>query len=138
MKKRIKEMVASCQVCQQQKYETLAPAGLLQPLPIPSWVWSDISMDFIVGLPPYRGKTVIWVIVDKLSKYGHFLALSHLFIAASVANLFMEHIFKLHGMPTSIIYDRDPLFMSAFSKAFCTLQGSSLCHSSRYHPQTNG
>lgn len=64
MKKDIRDMVASCQVCQQQKYKTLAPAGLLQPLPIPSWVWSDISMDFIVGLPPCRGKTVIWVIVE--------------------------------------------------------------------------
>lgn len=60
MKKNIKEFVSHCATCQQQKYETLAPAGLLQPLPIPPRVWTDISMDFIMGLPPCKGKSVIW------------------------------------------------------------------------------
>lgn len=78
MKKDINDMVANCPVCQQQKYETLAPASLIQPLPIPSRIWTDISMDFIVGLPHCRGKTVIWVIEDRLSTYAHFLALSSL------------------------------------------------------------
>lgn len=116
MKKDIREMVVNCQVCQQQKYETLAPTGLMQSLPIPSRIWTDISMDFIVGLPSCRGKTVIWVIVDRLSKYAHFLALSHPLTTASIANLFVEHIFKLHRMHASIICDRDPLFMNAFGK----------------------
>lgn len=92
-------MVASCQTCQQQKNETLAPGGLLQPLQIPSHVWSDISMDFNMALPPRKGKTVIWVVIDWLSKYGHFIALSHPFTAASVAILFVEHIFKLMVCP---------------------------------------
>lgn len=62
----IKERVASCATCQQNKYETLFPPRLSQPLPIPVKVWYEISMDFIVGLPPCKGKTVIWVAVDRL------------------------------------------------------------------------
>lgn len=138
MKKDIKEFVFNCVTCQQQKYETLALAGLLQPLPIPSRVWTDISKDFIVGLPPCKGKSVIWVVVDRLSKYSHFLAFSHPYTAVSMANLFVEHILKLHGMPTSIVLDRHPIFMSKFWKEFFTLQGSNLCFSLGYHPQTDG
>lgn len=95
-------------------------------------------MDYIVGFPPFKGKTVIWVVVDWLSKYAYFLALSHLFIASMIAQLFIDNIFKLHGMPTSIISDRDPIFMSKFWKEFFALQGLALCFSSGYHPQTNG
>ena len=138
MKNDIKARVAACVVCQRNKYETLAPPGLLQPLPIPTKVWADISMDFIVGLRPCKGKSVIWVVVDRLSKYAHFVALSHPYSAAVVAQLFIDHIFKLHGMPQSIVSDRDPVFMSKFWKEFFTMQGSSLCFSSRYHPQTDG
>lgn len=75
MKKDIKDMVASCTNCQQHKYETLSLSGYLQPLPIPSQVWTNISMDFIVGHPPYKGKTVIWVVVDRLSKVCTFLGI---------------------------------------------------------------
>lgn len=137
MKKDIKEMVANCQVCQKQKYETLAPAGLLQPLPIPTRIWTDISMDFIIGLPQCEGKTVIRVVVDRLSKYAHFLPFSHPYTATFMAQLFVENIFKLHGMPTSIVCDRDPVFMSKFWKAFFASQGSSLCFSSGCHPHTD-
>ncbi|KAM1133241.1 hypothetical protein ACFX19_043220 [Malus domestica] len=138
MKKYIKDMVSSCSICQQNKYETISPPGLLQPLPIPTKIWADISMDFIVGLPPCKGKTVIWVVIDRLSKYAHFLAIAHPYSATMIAQLFVDHIFKLHGMPNSIISDRDPVFMSKFWKEFFTIQGSKLCFSSSYHPQTNG
>lgn len=113
MKKDIKRKVASYVVCQQNKYETLSPTGLLQPLPIPSKVWSDISMDFITNLPSCKGKTLIWVVVDRLSKYAHFTALNHPYLAFLVAQLFVENIFKLHGMPQSIVNDRDPVFLWA-------------------------
>lgn len=107
IKNDIKNKVASCAICQQNKYETLSLPGLLQPLPIPAKVWSDISIDFITTLPSYKGKTVIWVVVDRLSKYAHFTTLNHPYTASLVAQLFVDNIFKLHGMPHSIVSDRN-------------------------------
>lgn len=91
-----------------------------------------------MGLPSCQGKTVIWVVVDRLSKYAHFLAIAHPDSASMIAQMFVDHIFKLHGMPNSIVSDRDPVFMSKFWKEFFTLQGSKLCFSSGYHPQIDG
>ena len=138
MKNNIKDMVAGCVVCQQNKYESLAPAGLLNPLPIPQRIWTDIFMDFITGLPPCKGKSVIFVVLDRFSKVTHFLSISHPYTAHSVAQIFIDQVFKLHGMPTSIVSDRDPIFISSFWKEFFKLQGSILCLSSGFHPQTNG
>ncbi|WVY93302.1 hypothetical protein V8G54_032390 [Vigna mungo] len=98
MKKDIKEWVQQCVVCQRNKAETLAPAGLLQTLPIPTQVWSDISMDFIGGMPKVQGKDTIFVVVDRLRKYAHFLALAHPFTTAEVAQLFIKEIVRLHGL----------------------------------------
>lgn len=78
------------------------------------------------------------VVVNRLSKYAHFLPLSRPYSAASVARLFLDHIFKLHGMPFSIVSDRDPVFTSTFWQELFQLQGTQLKHSSAYHPQTDG
>ncbi|XP_048447666.1 uncharacterized protein LOC125480683 [Pyrus x bretschneideri] len=94
-------------------------------------------MDFIVGLPNCKGKSVIMVIVDRLSKYNHLIAPAYPYNASIVAQLFIEHVFRLHGMPNSIMSDRDPVFVSAFWKELFRLQGSKLCMSSGYHPQTD-
>ena len=86
LRKDIKTCVRECMICQQTKYTTTSPAGLLQPLPVPDRVWDNITMDFIVGLPPSNGKTTIYVVVDRLSKYAHFTPLSTSFTAKSVAS----------------------------------------------------
>ncbi|KAJ0565851.1 putative nucleotidyltransferase, Ribonuclease H [Helianthus annuus] len=95
-------------------------------------------MYFISGLPKSQGKEVIFVVVDRLTKYSHFMALSHPFTAAQVAQLFLDNVYKLHGWPSTITSDRDPIFLSHFWKEFTRLQGVSLALSTAYHPQSDG
>ena len=82
--------VATCDVCQHAKHDSTTPAGLLQPLPILENVWEEIFMDFIEGLPKVQGQSVIFVVVDRLSKYAHFCTLSHPYTAKHVAEVFMH------------------------------------------------
>ena len=103
------------------KAETLAPGGLLQPLIIPCQVWDDITLDFIEGLPVSQGKDTIMVVVDRLSKSAHFHTLSHPFTTQTVAEKFVDGVIKVHGMPKTIISDRDPIFISKFWKEFFTM-----------------
>ena len=134
----IRKFMAQCVDCQLVKYEPAKPWGLLCPLPVPSQSWEDLSMDFIVGLPAYRDNTCILVIVDHFSKGLHLSMLSSHHTAQSVAQLFMELVGKLHGMPRSIIFDRDPLFISKFWQALFHLSVTKLKMSFAYHPQTDG
>ncbi|XP_026459327.1 uncharacterized protein LOC113359987 [Papaver somniferum] len=138
LKHSVKDFISHCDICQKNKSESVAPPGLLQPLPIPDDVWMDISMDFIDGFPTYYRKASILVVVDRLSKYAHFIALMHPYSAATIAEIFVGEIVRLHGMPRTIISDRDPTFMSNFWEAYFALQNTQLCRSSAYHPQTDG
>jgi IS30 family transposase len=95
-------------------------------------------MDFITGLPKSKGKSVIMVIVDRLTKYTHFCALSHPFKASIVATAFMEMVQKLHGSPKIIVSDRDPIFTGHFWTELFSCLGTQLAHSSSYHPQSDG
>ena len=95
-------------------------------------------MDFITGLPKSEGKSVIMVIVDRLTKYAHFCALSHPFKASTVATAFMETVQKLHGSPKIIVSDRDPIFTGHFWTELFSCLGTQLAHSSSYHPQSDG
>jgi hypothetical protein len=95
-------------------------------------------MDFIEGLPPSNGYTVIMVIVDCLTKYAYFAALKHPFTAATVAKVFIANVVRLHGIPTSVITDRDRVFLSSFWQALFQLQSTQLCMSSSYYPQSDG
>lgn len=101
----IDQYIRECDVCQRNKGDNRAYPGLLQPLPIPQQVWTSISMDFIESLPKSEGKEVILVVVDRLSKYAHFLGLHHPYTASSVAKVFLEQVYKLHGMPNDIVSD---------------------------------
>lgn len=106
MRGQIRAYVSACPVCQRNKVDHLKPAGLLQPLSAPYHIWADISMDFIEGLQSSQGKNVILTVVDRFSKYAHFIALSHSYNAGQVARTFFDNIFKLHGLPESIVCDR--------------------------------
>jgi len=116
MKKEIHNFVGECDHCQWHKGEIVKNPGELQPLPIPPIVWTNISMDFIVGLPKYCNKSIIMIVVGHLSKYAHFCALQHPFKDSTVAQVFMDNILKLHGMPKYFVTDRDPTFTSNFWK----------------------
>jgi transposase InsO family protein len=111
--------------------------GYYNLCPIPTRVWLDISLDFIEGLPLSLGFSVILVVIDWLTKYGHFIALAHPYTTAMVAQIFLANIFKLHGIPTTIVSDRDPTFTSSFWQEFFQLQGITLAFSSTYHPQSD-
>jgi transposase InsO family protein len=134
----VSDFVQGCITCQRNKTEHLHPAGLLRPLPILMAVWSDVAMDFVEGLPRVAGKTVILTVVDRFSKYAHFIALAHPYTAETVARAFFADIVRLHGVPVSIVSDRDPVFTSAFWTALFTATGTKLHHSSVFHPQSDG
>lgn len=99
MKNVIQEFVRSCDICQLQKYLASAPGGLLQPLPIPDRIWENISLDLITGLPKSKGFEAILVVVDRLSKYFHFIAMKHPYTAKKIAEVFIREIVRLHGVP---------------------------------------
>ncbi|KAL0325112.1 UNVERIFIED_CONTAM: Retrovirus-related Pol polyprotein from transposon [Sesamum radiatum] len=121
-----------------EQEESQSNAITTQPLPIPEQAWSCISMDFIEGLPSSEGKDSILVGVDRITKYSHFIALKHPYTATSIAKLFFDNIYKLHGLPTSIVTDKDKIFTSKFWKELFSLSGVSLDMSSDYHPQSDG
>lgn len=138
MEKDVRNLLRNCVICQKCKYDANKPAGLIQPLPIPEGVWTDLSMGFIEGLPKSSAKEVILVAVDRLTKYAHFISLSHPYTALDVAVLFLNNVSKLYGLPTTIVSDRDPIFVSNFWRELFKLQGVELLRSSAYHPQMDG
>ncbi|KAL4021115.1 hypothetical protein IC575_019905 [Cucumis melo] len=139
MKREVAEFVSRCLVCQQVKAPRQKPAGLLQPLSIPEWKWENVSMDFITGLPrTLRGFTVIWVVVDRLTKSAHFVPGKSTYTASKWAQLYMSEIVRLHGVPVSIVSDRDARFTSKFWKGLQTAMETRLDFSTAFHPQTDG
>ena len=114
MKTAVKEFVLSCSICQQSKYDRSRALGLLQPLPILESAWHVISLDFVEGHPLSDSYNCVLVMVDLLTKYGHFIPLRHPFTAIGVAKAFFHSVYRLHGLPSAIISDRDCIFTSHF------------------------
>lgn len=138
MQKDVKSLVKTCPVCQKNKSENTPYPGLLSPLPIPDQAWTHVCMDFIEGLPKAQGKDVILVVVDRFTKYSHFIPLSHPYKAQDIVQLYFDHVFKLHGLPKVIVTDRDPIFTSVVWQAMFKKLSVDLHLSSAYHPQNDG
>ena len=139
MKRDIAELVSRCLVCQQVKAKHRKPSGTLQPLPILEWKWEHITMDFVVWLSRTRaGFDAIWVIVDRLTKLAHFLHVRTKFSLDRLAELYINEIVRLHGVPVSIVSDRDPRFTSQFWPKLQNALSTTLHFSTAFHPQTDG
>ena len=139
MKRDVVEHVARCLTCQQVKAEHQRPGGLLQPLNIPEWKWEEVTMDFVSGLPKSsEGYDSIWVIVDRMTKSAHFLPVKTTDPVRKLAKLYLKEIVQLHGVPVSIVSDRDARFTSMFWKELQAGFGTRLKFSTAAHPQTDG
>lgn len=135
----VERYVTTCHLCQKNKARNLRPAGLLHPLSLPHVPWHTVTMDFITQLPTTElNHDAILVVVDKLTKMVHLTPTTTRATAEQTAQLYVDHVWKLHGVPQVIVSDRDPLFTSNFAKALCNILGTKQALSTAYHPQTDG
>uniref|UniRef100_A0A3P9LR62 Integrase catalytic domain-containing protein n=2 Tax=Oryzias latipes TaxID=8090 RepID=A0A3P9LR62_ORYLA len=138
MEQDVRDFVAACAICARSKSSNSPPAGLLHPLPIAERPWSHVSMDFVTGLPPSEGNTVILTIVDRFSKAAQFIPLAKLPTATEMADVLVHQVFRHHGIPKDIVSDRGPQFVSQVWRSFCSALGATVSLTSGYHPQSNG
>lgn len=135
----VRRFVRACYSCQVNKPTNQRTGGLLQPLPVPERRWQSVSTDLITDLPVSEsGNDSVCVFVDRLSKRVHLAAVKKTITAPQFARVFLDTIFKHHGMPSNIVSDRDPRFTSAFWRSFVSLLGTTLNISTSFHPQTDG
>jgi hypothetical protein len=139
MKKEIAAYVARCDNCCRVKAIHMKSTGLLQPLSISGWKWEEISMDFISGIPhSEKGHDSIWVIIDRLTKSAHFIPVGIDYRPHQYAQIYVDQIVRLHGVPRTIISNRGPQFTAHFWECLHKELGTNLVRSSAYHPQASG
>ncbi|QRV99116.1 Reverse transcriptase (RNA-dependent DNA polymerase) [Ceratobasidium sp. AG-Ba] len=142
MVKDVRDYCESCHTCAVSKTSTQKPLGLLQAMPVPSYLWQSIGVDFVGPLPEsetrYGKFDMITTVIDNLSRMVHLIPTKQEYTARDVAEIVFEHVYKLHGMPEKIISDRDSLFTSTFWEKLSELTKIELKRSSAYHPQTDG
>ena len=142
MKGDMTEYVSKCLTCQQVKVNQQVkakhqvPSGLLNPIPIRQWKWDNIAMDFVSSLPLTQKKhDSVWVIIDRLTKSAHLIPVRINYSMDRLAELYVDEIVRLHGVPLSIMLDRDPRFMSIFWKELQSTLGNRLNFSTTFHPR---
>lgn len=138
MKNSVTDYVQACQICRQAKPKHVKLPGLLQPLPVPSQACQSVSMDFIEGLPKSNSYDVLLEVIDRFSKYAHFIPLPHPYSSLQVAQVYMNNVYKLRGLPQSIITDRDRVFTAKLWQELFRLSDTQLQMSLAYHPQSDG
>jgi hypothetical protein len=139
LRRSVKFHINRCAACQRSKPNNQRPMGLLQPLPVPQTVWEEVSLDLVTGLPvTARGHDAIVVFVDRLSKMVHFVPICKTITAEQLARVFVDHVYRLHGMPKSFVSDRDPRFTSHLWRTMMSMLGTKLKLSTAAHPQSDG
>jgi len=138
MWKTVKDYVTTCDTCSRSKIPRHRPYGLFQPLLIPETPWTSISMDFIVDLPKSKSFDSIFVVVDRLTKMAHFVPCNKTITGKETTRLFLENVYKYHGLPNDIIFDRGTQFTSKFWQSLFKILQVKINLSSTYHPQTDG
>lgn len=138
MRKHTEVYVQTCPVCQRIKADRRKPAGLLQPLAVPSCAWESIAMDFVMDLPKCQGFDAVWTVTDRLTKQVHFIPVRKSIGSDALADLLVREVFRLHGMPSSIVSDRDGRFLNPWWKEFTAGLGTKLKMSTSFHPWTDG
>jgi hypothetical protein len=139
MKKEVAYFIAGCLECQKVKVEHRHPVGLLQPLPIPEWKWEVVTMDFITKLPRTNTQhDYIMVVVDNLTKDAHFVPVQLTHKAVNIVDVYMKEIARLHGIPKTIVSDRDPKFTSKFWKGLFNGFATHFNFITDYHLESDG
>ena len=138
MSRYIGKYVSTCDLCLRTKSQRRHPIGELHPLLIPNAPWDTISVDFIVELPESSGHDAIMVVVDSVTKRAHFASTLTTITAAGTARLFVQHVWRHHGLPRKVVSDRGPQFVAEFTQELYRLLGIKLAATTAYHPQGDG
>jgi hypothetical protein len=138
MSRYVGRYVSTCDLCLRTKAQRHYPIGELHPLPIPNAPWDTISVDFIVELPESSGHDAVMVVVDSVTKRAHFVSTLTTITAAGTARLFVQHVWRHHGLPRKVVSDRGPQFVAEFTRELYRLLGVKLAATTAYHPQGDG
>ena len=130
--------VSTCDICLRTKAHRHPPVGELHPLPIPDNPWDTVSVDFIVELPDLEGHDAVMVVVDSITKRAHFIPTFTTVTAAEMARLFIQHVWRHHGLPCKVVSDRGPQFVAEFTRELYQRLGIKLAATTAYHPQGDG